>query len=70
MAVTRSSSGGFCDTLCTSGLTDDVTFTYNGHEMERRRNRDSVESRMDLTPWRIGLLKLTHQLEHLTEGGV
>jgi len=46
-----------CDTLCSSGLMDDIMFyPMTGN---RRRNSDSVGSNMDLPPWCI--LKLTHQ---------
>jgi len=34
-----------CDTLCTSGFTDDVMFVH-----DRRRNSDSMRSRTDQSP--------------------
>jgi len=52
-----------CDTLCTSGFTDDVMFVH-----DKRRNSDSMRSRTDQSPWRIR--KLTHQGAALGRGGV
>ena len=50
-----------CDTLCTSGFTDDFIFAHNGQEQAKRAYTqiDSLQDCVDFT--RRLILKLTHQ---------